>query len=339
MPSNTPVVTKSFGIHQSDVTIRHAIIKGLQNVRARPWLLDYCFASLPQDELTAELYGQKSVDAAKKWFLEGGEGGNPIEIKVFLNTRLDPAATPSISISMQQSSEDDATIGDVHYETSEDSTLQWPTIYGPFSPVSYDQKSGIMVLPVDVSTKTTLGIGMVLIDDSGEIYPIYEVIDAVTFRTATGIDASLSKAQLKGNSPALSASMESVSMSEAYNLGVHVTGDDEKLIWLHSILVFILLAYKETLLEARCFERSKLSSSEHGFNSRVSDSGEVIYSRFISLTGYVRHQWPKSIKPKIVSAEFQAKIIDAGQLHPTDSPLEIANEPWLGDDDDSGQGW
>lgn len=303
MPSNTPVVTKSFGIFQSDIILRSALIKGLQNMRAKPWLLDYCFASLPQDQLTADLYGQKTVDAAKKWFLEGGDGGHPIEVKVFLNTRLDPASTPSISIALQSSGEDDATIGDVHYETEEDSTLQWPTLYGPFSVVSYNPKTGVVVMPPSAAN-ASLGLGCVFIDDTGEIHSVLELIDGVTFRTAKDIRSPMSKAQLKGGAPSLSAQMESVVMAETYLIGIHVNGDDEKLIWLHSIVTFVLLAYKETLLEARGYERSRLTSAEMGFNSRLSDSGEPVYSRFISIIGYVRQQWPKAIKQKIVGTEF-----------------------------------
>lgn len=287
--------TTSLGIHQSDLIIRSALLAGLRNMRAKPWLLDYCFASLPQDAETAAEYGQKTVDQAKEWFTQQ-------EVAVFLNTRLDDAKYPAISITLSASAEDEASIGDVHYEPQEDSDLQWPTLYGPFA-ATYDSVTGQLTFPIDVSDKTVLAAGMLIIDDVGDMHQVTDVLEENVVVIAKGITNAMQKAVLKAKPPALTAAMESILCRETYSLGVHVGSEPEHLIWLHSIVVFILLAYKETLLEARNFERSSISSSDMGLNQNLSSQAERVFSRYISLTGYCRQMWPKSIKQKITSMQ------------------------------------
>ncbi len=292
----SPAKTMALGIFQSDLIIRSALLKGLQNMRAKPWLLDYCFASLPQDEVTAKEYGQKTVDAAKEWFTQQ-------EVAVFLNTRVDNTKFPAISITLSSSAEDDASIGDVHYEPQEDCDLQWPTLYGPFSSAGYDYATGQLTLPLDAGDKLILAAGMLVIDDAGDMHQIVEVVEDNVVVIAKGITNSMQKASVKAPPPAFTAAMESVLCRETYSLGVHVGGEVEHLIWLHSVVVFILLAYKETLLEARNFERSSISSSDAGINPNLSGETERVLSRYITLSGYVRQMWPKSIKQKITSTQ------------------------------------
>jgi hypothetical protein len=40
------------------------------------------------------------------------------------------------------SDEVENTLADVHYDPTEDNDDSWPTLFGPFSPSSYDYKSG-----------------------------------------------------------------------------------------------------------------------------------------------------------------------------------------------------
>lgn len=107
------VETKSIGIMQSDVVIRTAIMKAFRELRKDPRLLEYCFAWLPNDDLTAAEYGEPTVEKAKKWFLN-------TDIKVTLDVRVDAAKLPAITISLDSSQETDATLGDVNYEPGED---------------------------------------------------------------------------------------------------------------------------------------------------------------------------------------------------------------------------
>src|SRR5574338_1571034 len=84
---------EALGIHQSDVIIRTAIVAALADLRADPRVLDYIFASLPADEKTREDYGEKSVAAAKKWFLNN-------KIEVSMVPVMDKAKAPLITIKL-----------------------------------------------------------------------------------------------------------------------------------------------------------------------------------------------------------------------------------------------
>ena len=120
-------ITESLGIFQSDVIIRSCIVAALADLRANSWLLDYVFASLPKDEMTMKDYGEKSVEKAKEWFLK-------TKIPVAMVPRLNEAQVPCITIKLQDSTESEVTLADVHYQTSELNSGVWPNIVGPFTP-------------------------------------------------------------------------------------------------------------------------------------------------------------------------------------------------------------
>ena len=86
-------LTRIKGIHQSDVVIRSALEAAFADIRANPWLMDYIFASLPQDNLTWRTYGEKSVQEAKKWFLN-------TNIPILVTPTLNELRAPSITITL-----------------------------------------------------------------------------------------------------------------------------------------------------------------------------------------------------------------------------------------------
>jgi hypothetical protein len=106
-------------------------------------------------------------------------------------------------------------------------------------------------------------------------------------------------ATIRPSAPAYVVTLESACFKESYSIGCHTNGTnaDTHLTYLHSVIVFILLKYRETLLEARGFERSAFSSAD--FRKDEGFQNEIIYSRFMSLSGFVRQYWPKSKVRKI----------------------------------------
>lgn len=288
-----PTVTEALGIHQSDIIIRSAIIAAIADMRAQPWLLDYVFASLPRDELTMKDYGENEVDQAKKWFLK-------TDIPVFMNYRVDEAKFPCISIALMESVEAENTLGDVHYEPSEDTEAAWPVLAGPFNPLTYSAGTGIMKVPDAVGDALVIAPGMIVLDKIGREFEILDVLDKTTFTIKTGVVADFANAVIKSSKPVLITSLESLSFRETYNIGCHVQSEPVHLTFLHSIVSFILLRYKEALLEARGFERSVISSAQ--FERQQATEMELGFSRNISITGYVRNYWPKAVKPRLLSS-------------------------------------
>jgi len=284
-------MSECVGIFQADIILRTAIMEGIRDLRKNPWLLDFAFASLKYDALTQKVYGQKEIQKAKDWFLK-------TEFPVAMRPILDEAKNPLISIQLLQSSESEMTLGDIHYEPQEDYDQDWPALTPQFTPV-YDASTGICT----VSLPVILTEGMLLIDSTGASHEILEVLGD-GFRIAAGTVANFRNAVIKGTRPAYDLNLESVVYKEVYRIGVHTAGEQVTLTWLHSIVKFILLRYKETLLEARGLERTVFSSADFDRDQEIE---EIAFARYITLTGYVREVWPKAVSQKLEFFNVQAE--------------------------------
>jgi len=314
------------GVHQSDVLIRSALILGMADIRKNPFLLDHIFGSLPNDLITNKEYGKKQVDAAKKWFLN-------TNIPVFMNTRLDEAKFPCITIALLESNEDANTFGDIHYKPYQelDGTTPdvWAVLAGPFTPTSYDYVTGEMVLPDSVVAAVTLSTKMVIVDASGTTHAIEDASDIDTITLAAGTVANFAGSTIRIARPPKLIAIESVLFKETYAVGCHTQGESVHLTWLHSIITFILLRYREELLEARGFERSVLSSGDFSRNEMTEN--ELTYVRFIKIAGYVRTYWPKSISDKITGVETNLSVDGAETLTYPDSIATSSSSAVTGD--------
>lgn len=321
-----PSLTKAIGIHQSDVIIRSAIQVALADLRANPWLLDYVFASLPQDPVTWKEYGEKSVQAAKDWFLK-------TNIPVVITPVIDESSWPKITLTLVESSEaiNETTLGDVHSEPIESNDSQWPAIVTNYTPKSYIPVSGLVSWANPPPAPNRLAPGMFIIDHVGRAHEILEVLDNQTVLIAQGTVADFRNATIKGHRPAFVTTIESASYREVYRVGVHVPAEPATLTWLHSIVVFCLLRYKEALLEARGYERSVLQSSD--FVREEQFDTELIFSRYVTVSGYVRQYWPKMISRTIDSIDLETiKVDEAGTIK--DAGVDPNTQLWTGDDDD-----
>jgi hypothetical protein len=112
IPNQTIERTQTNGIFMGDILLRTALIEGIRRLRADPRLLDYCFAFLPNDELTAQTYGLPSLERAKTWFLN-------TEIFVFMEVKIDQPKMPALVINLVDDSEDANSLGYVNDETQE----------------------------------------------------------------------------------------------------------------------------------------------------------------------------------------------------------------------------
>lgn len=325
-------LTDILGIHQSDVIVRSAIAAALADIRANPWLLDYCFASLPQDAITWKEYGEKSVQEAKKWFLS-------TNIDVAVMPILNESSWPKITVEITNSQEveSEASIGDVNYTPIETNDSSWPALNEqPITPLKYTPSTGIVVLPVEPE----FGVfpGMFLVDRNGKPHEILEIIDAVSFRISPMTVADLSKSNIKSRRPAWNINVESSSFKEVLRVGVHVQNEPVHLIWLHSILVFALQRYKEVLMEARGFERSTFGSTQLAQDQRFET--ENIFSRFLTISGFVRQFWPKAVSRTIDGVEMDGldgdeyyKLVVSGQnadVSVRDAGEDPDTAPWIG---------
>jgi len=288
--------TQAQGIFPSDIIIRTAIIEAIADMRRNPWLLDYVFAYLSQDPLTQNVYGQKEGDRAKEWFLKNN-------ISVMMVPIMNEMKMPCISISLKESAEAEVTTGDTHYAPQELDTLTWPDLAGPFNPVGYDPATGIVTLD---SNDLVIAPGMLVVTAAGNSYPITFVQGNTVFTTSQYITEDLNGMTVRGVQPSGITTLESVFYRESYQIGCHVAGEPVYLTWLHTILVFILLRYKQQLFEARGFESGVFNSA--AFDRNPNDA-ENYFSRYITLTGKVRQYWPKYFTQRIQQVPVGIEVL------------------------------
>lgn len=287
--------SQAFGMFQGDVVIRTAIVAGINDLRANPWALDYVFSSLAQDALTNNTYGQKEIDKAKNWFLNN-------EIPVVPSLRVDNLRLPCISISMQGSTEMDNTLGDKNYTVEEIYDEFLPVLYGPFR-AGYDNETGKMVIPLEVVDTVIPNEGMVVEDSKGCQYKVLEAQGNVVYLDINQSIDCTKGLLLKSRFPKR-VQLESANFREDYVIGCHSRGEPYECLYLHSILAFCLLRYRQKYLEARGFERSSINSTDIRLND--SFDAEIVFSRFVTLSGFVRQYWPKDIVTAIESTVVKA---------------------------------
>jgi len=292
----------------------------MKTVRENPALLDHIFHSLAEDDITRDVYGEKQIAQAKEWFLK-------TEIPVMMNFRVAEEHLPAIVISLQESAEADQTHGDVHYVPQERVPGDWPVLTRPFTPLAYSPVSGIMVLPPGIMGDKVIGAGMYIVTRDGRQHVIKQNLgdDEISLTPYTADD--FTGAVIKGSRERYITTVESVTFKEVYQLGIHVISEPVYLLYLHSIVQFMLLKYKQDLLERRGYERTSLSSTD--FRRNLEFDNEEVFSRYITITGYARHYWPKDTTQAIDVVDTQLDIAHIPEVTPTFviSPFETLDGP------------
>ena len=309
-----PITTEVQGIFQSDIILRSAIISAIRDLRANTYLLPYVFASLPKDTLTAKEYGEQELARAVEWFTK-------TEIHVFFNVNPESVQFPCITMTLASSAEQDSegTLGDVHYIPREDNDYNWPVLAGPLTPVSYDKTTGTVVFDPIQLNGLVLANNMLLVDKNGNEFTILATIDSVTVKIAANTVSNFEQSVIRPSRPAYVTQLESTVYREVYAIGCHVSSEPVHLTYLHSILMFILLRYKQSLLEARGFERSVVSSSDFKRDEQQPFT-EWVFSRYCQVTGAVRQSWPKITAQKVTGFEMKAVASQALPPQPNVDP-------------------
>lgn len=322
-----PERTKILGIFQGDVIVRTAIIEGLRRLHADPDLLHTVFESLAQDELTLNKYGEEQIHQAQQWFLKN-------RVPVLLSVRVSEMVFPCITIALRDSVEAEQTHGDVNYDTQESVPGEWPALTKPFTPVLYSPTNGFLQIPLDTFAETVVAPGQFLVTKDGNKYMILDELGDGLIAIKPGIVDDFTDCILKGPQSKFVTTIESVNFKETYEVGIHTQGDPVNTIFLHSIVKFLLLKYKQDLLEARNFERTVLASSD--LRQNVDTDKELVFDRFITITGFCRQWWPKKkservqvvdtgviIEPPRFVNESDVAVTDQGVPPGSDDPFSV----------------
>jgi hypothetical protein len=327
-------------IFAGDVIIAEAIRQGLEDMRKNLWILDDVFGSFIQEPALKNKYGQKEIDAAKDWFINN-------KIEVNLRYRNDKDHFPCVTIALGSSSEkeDMKHLGDLSTEVETLMPNQIgkpiPYIVKPFVPDSYNKTTGILTVPKSVKL-SGVRAGQILVDpDTGNGYVIQDVVsDGI--KLEPDLKLTLKKAGIIPKYQFYRARREHTFFQESYSIGCHVHGDPAPLLWLHAIVLYTILRYRESLLEGRQFMQSSVSSSDLMQNPNFEGpGGENVFSRYITLTGQVENSWLKTPFRVVEAVEIGEETIDGIRsgikiLSNLDSPdsLDTEDDIWTTIDED-----
>ena len=329
-------------IFQSDMSIKMAIELGIQDIKDNPWLIDDMLGDAIQNPYLKDKYGQKQIDACKEWFKN-----NAIEIAMV--ERNDRDRYPLVTITLGTSSEknDMKTLAEQSTETIKllPNEINKPIAY-VVKPamISYDPSTGDVSFPANTPGLSVVAPGMILVDPmTGNGYSIHNVTnEGVIIEDSLALTAA--KYAIVPQYQFYEARVGHTFFQESYNIGCHVVGDPQTLLWLHSIVLYALMRYREGLLEANGFAESNLSSSDLLPNNNFQGAGgETSWSRFITLTGQVENTWIKAPRRRIESVTlgdipsngFKGGIHILSNLNSIDS-LKTPNQLWdtIQDDED-----
>jgi hypothetical protein len=297
-------------IFAGDTIIAEALRQGLDDMRKNLWLLDDVFSSFATEPALKDKYGQKEIDNAKDWFVNN-------KIEVAMRYRIDKDQFPLITIALGASNEMEDMKHLADLSTSVEALM--PNKIGkpiqyivkPFVPEGYDPDTGILFVPSNISLRGVSEKQVLVDPDTGNGY----VIQGLTpegLQLEPNLELTLNKAGIIPRYPIYKARREHAFFQEQYSIGCHVHGDPAPLLWLHSIVVYLILRYRESLLEARSFTQSSISSSDLMSNPNFEGpGGENVFSRYITLSGMVENSWLKSPKRVIEIVEITEKIDDS----------------------------
>lgn len=268
-------------VYLLDVEVQSIITYGLDYIRQNLHVLDEVFANLKEGHLN-KLYGDKEIQKIKDWFTNRN-------IPVRLGFNLQPQDVPCYSVHLAQSVED---VGNAFYNdwagTIEENTT--PRVIVPsFVPESYNESLGTINVPEGVDL-SLVRVGHHVKDNNNNVLPIIDLNGQVITITMDDMDADLDFSNITIQS---FISTDIYKRGEAYfneqiDIGVHAVSDQNTVLWMYSILVYILFRFKMEIM-TRCMDLSTFSASD--FNRDSQYLGNNIFSRWVRLSARTRVSW------------------------------------------------
>lgn len=331
------------GVFQGDVIIKAMIDLSIDEMRKNPWLLDDVFSSLKVIPYIADKYGQANINAAKEWFANN-------QIDVYMRPRNDKDKMPFVSVLPGGSQEkpEMKTMGDA----SPDKIILLPLDIGkpiqyvikPFTPLAYDPDTGVVSLDSSTPGFDITEPGMVLVNPENGTGFIIQSVAPGAILIEPGHDISATQLGVVPQFQYYEARIEHTWNQETYSIGCYAHGDPQNLIWLHSIVYYAIMRYREVLLEGNGFDESVISSGEISEDPNYEGpGGEEAFVRFITISGQVEQSWikaPKRFIESIILKEKNGNLTTPGIkiLSNENAPafLDPTQEPWTTvDDEDS----
>jgi hypothetical protein len=323
------------GVFQGDVVISAMLNRGLEDIRKNEWLIDDMLSSLTINPYIADRYGKANIEACKEWFRNQ-------KIDVYMRPRNDKDVPPCITIQPGPTPEksDMKHMADLSPFTQLLLPLEIgkpiPFVVKPFIPTSYDASTGEVGIDPNTSGFISISPGMILVNPANSVgYKILDVTDGI-ITIEDGINLDATQLAVLPQFAYYEARIEHMFSQDSYTISCYAHGDPQTLIWLHSIVIYTILRYRESLLEGSGFAESVVSSGEVLEDPQYEGpGGELGWVRMINLTGQVENTWikqPRRFIETVVVEDVDCNEMSGGIkiLSNLDAPpiIDTAEETW-----------
>lgn len=287
-----------------DIRIRAALQLGLEDISKNDWLLNDILGDTISNPYLAKLYGSQ-IDSCKQWLANN-------RINIFLSERKDGVEFPAVTIEILPSHEkmEMRHLGDLSYENNQ---LSPNEINRPINYVvqpnsgSYSPTSGTFTFSGEVNLSTVVP-GQVLVNPTtGTGYIIQSVLNANQLQLLLGLNIPSALYGIIPEYRFYDSRIGHTFLQEEFSIGCHAN-DQQTTLWLHSVVFYILLRYRQSLLEANGLAESILKSGKLYANPGYSSQGQVIWSRDINLSGQTEPRWIMQPHRILESVAYQGPL-------------------------------
>lgn len=322
-------------IAQSDLLWFTAIEVALADMRKNRFLMDDAYSNLLCDPYLSKNYGQKEIDNFKAF----------LDRKIYIFTEHRPPDTakfPAYVIQIGGGTEDNAkdALGDSYQQdivnpATLGGVFDTPTVLvKATTPIEYDNLTGAVTFGDDVDlTKSNIFEGQFVYDEvNKKAYEIQLVIDSSNLTLEQGINPApnLTGMTIRPTRNAVGHTRRSIWAYETHTVTCMAT-DTTEVLYLYTVLIYMLLRYKKTLWDARNFA---ISSMTYGpiYRATAPDDPNLLYARDIQIKGRVEHSVIESTSQLLEGVNMELKIAD--MTSPAGVEDQVALQGWEGEGDD-----
>lgn len=289
-----------------DLIIESILKDGLNNVRRDESILDDVFEDFTRAYATKK-YGPSEIEKIRQIIQNK-------DVALIHAFSLAPAHTNSISIQLvnDRESVDRAHMGNfvsnITVPITKPDDLAALVKVSSFQPDAYNPLTGVIAIPDSVNLAPVYA-NLLFVDSTGAEFPILGgIINELGEKQiiiAKGADVSLANgAEIKSSLNFEVYQKHGTVEDQEVLLGIH-TKDALLTKYLYILTKYFILSRKKDMI-SRGFILSTYTGSD--FTRDLQYEGDVVYTRFLSLTGTVQHQWRSDKTQLIDSVNVNLKI-------------------------------
>lgn len=316
------------GFHFPEIILESVIKDGLENARRIPDAVNDVFSNLTRS-FSSKKYGEAELEKILKVIRDK-------EVSVVHHHSLANAKSPCVSVQLLSDVEDEqrSYFGDhVMMEQtffSDPDDLANLIVVDSFTPDSYDSKTGEIKVPDGVNL-AEVHVNLLFTDASGSEFSILGGISneagtkrffiaknqTVDLGAGAVIKSSLNyrKYQVKGNTE-----------KTQILVGIH-TKDALLTKYLYTLVKYFILSRKNDMI-SRDFQLSSYQGSD--FNRNIEYQGDVVYSRYLTISGMLQPTWRSDLVELIDVVDVRTNVPrdDYGteDLGLEDSTVQVSEE-------------